>query len=168
MKKMSRADLAALRERKVLIFEERLRKENLKAKSEEAEVIGERGERAEIAAEAEAEEQRRLDAAAYDFRLAAERQQLLMDMKARRLEAEEVRRPQRPPPHLTSPRITPPHLSLKLCFRHTLCLFLSLSYTRTLSRSRSHALSDRPSHPNTQANRLGDMAVWERNIETRR
>ena len=127
--------------------------------------MGERGERAEIAAEAEAEEQRRLDAAAYDFRLAAERQQLLMDMKARRLEAEEVRRPQRPPPHLTSPRITPPHLSLKLSFTHTLSLFLSLIYTYSLSLTLARPL--RPTltseHSGQSSGRHGRLGAQHRN-----
>ena len=91
MKKMSRAELDLHRQRQQVTFEERLRKEKLKANKQEAEVLGDKGDRAEAAAESVAEEARRQEAMAVDFKLSLERQQLLMDMRARRLEAEEVR-----------------------------------------------------------------------------
>ena len=90
MKKMSRAELEVHRQRQEVTFEERLRKEKLKAALQEAEVQGDQTDRAEAAAESAAEESRRQEAKAYDFRLSAERQQVLMDMRSRRLEAEEV------------------------------------------------------------------------------
>ena len=90
MKKMSRAELEVHRQRQQVTFEERLRKEKLKATLQEAEVQGDQTDRAEAAAESAAEESRRQEAKAYDFRLSAERQQVLMDMRSRRLEAEEV------------------------------------------------------------------------------
>ena len=113
MKKVSRADLASLRERQIVTFEERLRREKLRARQEEAEVLEERGERAEAAAEIEAEELRRQKAVAYESRLSAEREQMLMDMRSRRLEAEEVEgTADTTSPHRTAPHLTSPHLSL--------------------------------------------------------
>ena len=101
MKKMSRAELDLHRQRQQVTFEERLRKEKLKANKQEAEVLGDKGDRAEAAAESVAEEARRQEAMAVDFKLSLERQQLLMDMRARRLEAEEVRGAAGTPPDLT-------------------------------------------------------------------
>ena len=46
MKKMSRAELDLHRQRQQVTFEERLRKEKLKANKQEAEVLGDKGDRA--------------------------------------------------------------------------------------------------------------------------
>jgi hypothetical protein len=117
---MSRTELELHRQRQQVTFEERLRKEKLKATRQEAEVQGEHTDRAAAAAEGAAEEARRQVAKAEDLRLSLERQQQLMGMRARRLEAEEVWDDDGPTrsdstwPHLTSShltlsRLTSPH-----------------------------------------------------------
>ena len=117
---MSRTELELHRQRQQVTFEERLRKEKLKATRQEAEVQGEKTDRAAAAAEGAAEEARRQVAKAEDLRLSLERQHQLMGMRARRLEAEEVWDHDSPTrsdstwPHLTSShltlsRLTSPH-----------------------------------------------------------
>ena len=91
-KRMSRAELKVHRQKQQVTFEERLRKERLKALRQEEEVQGDRTDRAAADAESAAEEARRQEARAYDLRLSLERQQTLMGMRTRRLEAEEANR----------------------------------------------------------------------------
>lgn len=82
----------ALRMRRFTVSDERLRRENSRAKTIEAEVIRERRMRSDTEKEQEEEEERQAAANEFERQLFAEREMVLMKARARRLEAEEANR----------------------------------------------------------------------------
>lgn len=82
----------ALRMRRLAVSDERLRRENQRAKTMEQEVIRERRMRSDTEKEEQEEKERREAADEFERQLFAEREMVLMRARARRLEAEEANR----------------------------------------------------------------------------